>query len=49
MITRTKYSQEEKLQIVNEFAKRNFVFQHPEYKRPTFLTGCRNTFLIQIR
>ena len=40
MSTRTKYSQEEKLQMVNEFAKSglskcNFVRLHPEYNRST--------------
>ena len=49
MSTRTKYSQEEKLQMVNEFAKSgltkwSFVQKHPEYKRTTLLNWLRKYF-----
>ena len=49
MTTRTQYSQEEKLQMVNEFAKSgltkwSFVLKHPEYKRTTLLNWLRKYF-----
>ena len=49
MSTRTKYSQEEKLQMVNEFAKSglskcNFVRLHPEYNRSTLFNWLQKYF-----
>lgn len=49
MTTRTQYSQEEKLQLVNEFAKSgltkwSFVQKHPEYKRTTILNWLSKYF-----
>lgn len=49
MTTRTQYSQEEKLQMVNEFAKSgltkwSFVQKHPEYKRTTLLNWLSKYF-----
>ena len=48
-LTRTKYSQEEKIQMVNEFAKSgltkwSFVLQHPEYKRSTLFNWLQKYF-----
>lgn len=49
MSTRTKYSQEEKLQMVNEFAKSGltkweFIRLHPEYKRTTIYSWLQKYF-----
>ena len=48
-LTRTKYTKEEKLAIVKEFAqskmtKCKFVAQHPEYKRTTLFYGLNYIF-----
>lgn len=45
-LTRTKYTKEEKLAIVKEFAqskmtKCKFVAQHPEYKRTTLFSWLK--------
>ena len=49
MSTRTKYSQEEKLQMVNEFSKSGltkweFTRLHPEYKRTTIYSWLQKYF-----
>ena len=48
-LTRTKYTKEEKLAIVKEFAKSKmskckFVAQHPEYKRTTLFSWLKFYF-----